>query len=894
MHRFDPERLDYLFHRAVSLDPSERDQFLVNECSSEPDLMEFVQTLLAADSATYTFVNPVGALAPPSSSSSSSSLDGNNGFDSLAEGTMVGAYRILRELGRGGMGTVFLAERSDGQYQQLVAIKVIHAGLGDRSLVNRFQRERQILARLSHPAIATLFDGGVTPDQRPYLVMEYVEGEPITDYCERNALSLRRRLELFVEVCGAVQEAHRSLIVHRDIKPSNILVTAAGRPKLLDFGIAKILSDNREDDGADTKTGLAFTPDYASPEQVRGEPVGTPTDVYLLGALLFELVTGRRTFVSGTSPFEKLRAVTQDDPPRPSEVAIRQADRRGLRGDVDRIILHALEKDPHRRYPSVDAMAADTQRYLAGFPVQARGASLVYRAGKFVRRNRTWVAAALAVFVLGALGLARIVRSERVASAERDRAERRFREVRELANSYVFEFDSKLAAIPGTTKVRTQMNHRSLVYLDRLLAEAAGDTALQRELANAYTKLAVVQGVPIYANIGDSVSAVASIEKAIGLRRMVLSANPGSTEDQLSLASTILTRGYISLAAGDPEAALKSHSEAMRLTEGLLAGTSKPSGRLLNVTVSALEAVAGDYGGNGYGAHTGNPVAALPLLERAMELTIQEGEVREHEPDAAARNLYRYSNQAVVELLRGRLESQELRHGAMEVSQRFDHALKLLHTPGIDDKNAEIRRKVMVTQMWWAADQLDHGQVEQARTLLLRCREISSSLLQSDPENATARADDYVVRVLAAEADLRTGRQTDWTPIQRVLDAQSKLLEGDPERRNANELASEELRAARLALSLRRFDLARRWFYGVIDVAGRTVEKHGSDAKAQMDLAEARIGLAQVLSHVGGDPTAARDRELAVEALRQMLARHGENPRAKALLEAAREPASVH
>jgi non-specific serine/threonine protein kinase/serine/threonine-protein kinase len=873
---YDSARVESLFHAAADLPESEREPFLERECAGDSELLELVRSLLIADQAIYPLSSPVKSGIV----SSLTAVDSTP----LEPGARLGAYRVIRELGRGGMGTVFLAGRADGQYERLVAIKVISAGGGDPTLAERFQRERQILARLDHPAIARLIDGGVTSDQRPYLVMEYVDGEPITVFCERRQLNVRQRLELFLLVCAAVRAAHRNLIVHRDIKPSNILVTAAGEPKLLDFGIAKILSD--EQDHQHSKTLIAFTPDYASPEQVRGEFVSTPTDVYQIGTLLFELLSGQRPFgSSGGSSYEILMAVTQNDPPRPSSVATRETDRRAIRGDLDRIILHALEKDPVQRYSSADALAADIQRHLDGFPVLARGVSIGYRAGKFVRRNSKWVIAAVTAAILAMAGFVQIVRSERIANAQRAKAERRFQEVRELANSYVFEMDASLSAIPGTTKVRAGMNRRVLKYLDRLSAEASGDLGLERELAAAYTKLAVVQGVSMYANIGDPANALKSIEKAIELRKAVLSGSGSNPADEFALAAATLIRGHVRLGIGDLDGALQAHQDALQRCEALLARTPRPSGKLLNVTVSALEAVAGDFGGNGAGVHTGDPGAALPLLDRAMELTIREGEVRAHEPDSGRLNSYRYSNQAVVELLRGRLLAMELRRPLDESTIHFQNAMQLLTTTGSNLNDAEIKRKLLVTQIWWAAALLDERKPEPARTLLERCRELSSDLLRIDPDNRAAILDDCLVEILDSEAEALAGTGSAWTRIQKVIDAERAMLEnGSDDAAVESALTSEELRAAKVALARGRFELAQRWFTDVTRMAELRILAHPTDGKTRMDLAAARIGLARIYETERKAADAKRLRGLAASAAQQVVERHSGNPRAQALL----------
>ncbi len=330
-----------------------------------------------------------------------------------AVGIRVGPYEVLRELGRGGMGVVYLAARADEQFRKRVAIKVIKTGPDEEGVIRRFRRERQILASLDHPNVARLLDGGATGDGRPYFVMEYIEGHPLHEYCDRHRLSIVDRLKVFQQVCSAVAYAHRNLIVHRDLKPSNIIVTADGIPRLLDFGIAKLLNPELSAE-TPTVTGLALTPEYASPEQARGDVVTTASDVYSLGVLLYELLTGHRPYRLKTRlPMEVLKAVCEQEPERPSTI-VRQAedttdgsravvitpegvsrardltpDRLGrrLRGDLDNIVLMALRKEPLRRYASAEALSEDLRRYLEGLPVKARKGTSAYRAGKYVKRH---------------------------------------------------------------------------------------------------------------------------------------------------------------------------------------------------------------------------------------------------------------------------------------------------------------------------------------------------------------------------------------------------------------------------------------------------------------------------------------------------------------------------
>jgi serine/threonine protein kinase len=432
-------------------------------------------------------------------------------------GERIGAYELVREIGRGGMGAVYLARRADHEYNKEVAIKLLKRGTDTDEVLRRFRAEREILARLEHPNIARLLDGGTTQDGLPYFVMEYVPGARITDFCFANNLSIHERIQLFLKVCAALQLAHQNLIVHRDIKPANILVTPDGEPKLLDFGIAKLLDPTDDPIDITVAERQRLTPAYASPEQVRGEPITTVSDVYALGALLYELLAGQgphRFSRAHPSPTELLDVVAEQEPARPSSVAADSHKRHRLRGDLDRILLKALRKDPAERYRGVGSFAEDLRRYLDGLPVRARPATLSYRAGKFLRRNKSGVAIA-AVLAIGAIaGSVMMLVSARNAELQARRAQRHFEDVRQLANSFLFEFHNAIATLPGATAARQLVVNRALEYLDKLSREARGDTALQIELAEAYLRVGDVQGKPYTANLGDSEGAVRSYSKA--------------------------------------------------------------------------------------------------------------------------------------------------------------------------------------------------------------------------------------------------------------------------------------------------------------------------------------------------------------------------------------------
>ena len=370
------ERVKKIVGDAMDLAREQRAAFVSGACAEDADLRREVETLLRADDPE----SPV--------------------LDLDRAPTRIGVYRIVGEIGRGGMGTVYLGERDDGHFEQRVAIKVIKRGMDSEAVLRRFYAERRILARMQHPGITRIFDGGMYED-RPYFVMEYLEGEPILEYCRKRKLDVAARVRLFLEVCGAVEHAHRNLVLHRDIKGSNILVEKSGSPKLLDFGIAKVLEEDAKEDTAVAQRPL--TPQSASPEQVMGEPLTMAADVYSLGLLLFDLLTGARPYEVKTSSLEEMtRVICRTPAPKPSTVARAGGEAQELRGDLDNVVLKALEKEPARRYQSAAELSADLRAYLEGRPVAARAGSGWYRARKFAGRHKKPLAvAALALIAIG-------------------------------------------------------------------------------------------------------------------------------------------------------------------------------------------------------------------------------------------------------------------------------------------------------------------------------------------------------------------------------------------------------------------------------------------------------------------------------------------------------------
>jgi serine/threonine protein kinase len=483
---------------------------------------------------------------------------GSSGY----EGRLIGSYRLRERIGEGGMGEVYLADR-EGEFRQQVAVKLIRAGMANPEVVRRFVIERQTLAALNHPHIVRLLDGGATEEGLPYLVVEYVKGTPIDRYSDDRKLGIGERLRLFVDASMAVHHAHQSLIVHCDLKPGNILVTAEGQPMLLDFGIAKLLDPVSI--GISLKTAQtrqrSYTALYASPEQLRGEPVGTASDIYSLGVVLYELLTGHGPYRAKAtdSVVEWVRCVCEQDPEPPSAALDRVDEiqneddgsieivtpervgrnrdgdlpslRRRLRGDLDAIVLKALRKDPKERYGSVDQMAEDIRRHLTGRPVLARRNTARYVVNKFLQRHKLGAAAAVLLGVTLVGGVAATLWQARVAA-------RRFDDVRRLARTFLFDVHDSIQDLPGATAARALIVKTGTDYLDRLARDSGGDASLQRELAEGYLKIGDVEGDAFASNLGNPVQAIGNYRKALSIAERVLARSPKDPRTRWIVAQT--------------------------------------------------------------------------------------------------------------------------------------------------------------------------------------------------------------------------------------------------------------------------------------------------------------------------------------------------------------------
>jgi tetratricopeptide (TPR) repeat protein len=515
------------------------------------------------------------------------------------------------------MGAVYLAHRADGQFDQRVAIKLIDLPLATDFFRERFKQERQILAGLQHPYIARLLDGGVTADGDLYLAMEYVDGTPIHRFCDARKLPVAERLKLFVCVCEAVQFAHQNLVVHRDLKPDNIFVAEDGTPRLLDFGTAKLTSPNlAAQEGDLTRQGFqAYTPQYASPEQVLGNPITTASDTYSLGVLLYLLLTGSLPYeIKDLNQATLMRVICEEPPRRPT---VAPGSNQRLDGDLEAILQKALRKEPQERYRTAEQLAADIQDYLEGRPVAARKGTFRYRAGKFIRRNRVGIAAAALLALTLAAGVAGVLWQWREATEQRRRAEARSADLRELSNSLLSELDEAIKELPGSTGVQKLLVTRVLEHLDRMAKDAQGDRQTQLDLVNAYVRLGNIQGNAYDQNLGDPAGGLASLGKALAIAGPL--AADGNDRDSLHALATVEdARSEILWQTFHLPEAVDAMHQAVRSFDSLLADPHTPAA-LIGEAASSYAALADEYGAPGTN-NMNDPEDALKNYRKAIEL----------------------------------------------------------------------------------------------------------------------------------------------------------------------------------------------------------------------------------------------------------------------------------
>jgi len=736
----------------------------------------------------------------------------------------IGPYALKRMLGRGGMGAVYLAVRDEGQIKQRVAIKVIRRGMDTKDILRRFDLERQVLASLNHPNIARLYEGGMTTDGRPYFVMEYVEGQPIDEFADTRRLSITERLQLFECVCDAVHHLHVNLVVHRDLKPGNVLVTKDGDPKLVDFGIAKLLHPGLSpSDAGPTATEMRLmTPEYASPEQVRGDPITIASDIYSLGVVLYELLTGHRPYrLKSRVRREVARVICEEDPERPSTAVSRveQIDappptpgapseghgktitpesvsrtregrpdrlRRRLEGDVDNIVLMAMRKEPMRRYPSAEAFGEDLRRHLRDLPVTARPDALGYRAAKFVRRNRTGVAAAalVALSLTGGMGVATWQAIEAAAARERaeaalEKAEHNAEQRQELALRFMLDFHGAIKRLAGATEARSMLVETALRQLEDLEREAEreSDLELRNQVAEALLRLGEVQGGLQGGHLGRSAEAMRSVERAVEIRRELVRESPENAEWQGELGAALIQMHHIQKRVGDTTASLGTAREALAAFE--VAASLRPDdGRFARRIGVAKQLIADDLWGMGqrraaldmyeevaalrerllaeqpidvaidrlrrdlsvtlirigfYGGEMGEDEAGLAALRRALEVR-EQALAEKPESGQAARDVL-IARYYLANALR---DAEQWEEASNEIRKALASAERLAEA---DSVNARARRDLALMNETAANIATERGEIDEAIERWRTVRAIAESMVRSDPDDAIAARD---------------------------------------------------------------------------------------------------------------------------------------------------------
>jgi serine/threonine protein kinase/predicted negative regulator of RcsB-dependent stress response len=872
--RLGPERrkqVKHLFQAALELDPGRRAGFLEEACGEDITLREEVEALISLREGVESFNKTVTIHDRADTFSEDTTAELGLGRTSLLGGSgysaeqlnhsFIGNYRIIREIGHGGMGAVYLAARADDEFQKQVAIKVLKRGMDTDFTIRRFRTERQILAALDHPNIARLLDGGTTPDGRPYFVMEYIEGRPLIEYCNGRNLSTRERLLLFRHVCSAVQYAHQNLVIHRDIKPGNILVTADSIPKLLDFGIAKLLNPELQAQPADhTATSMRLlTPQYASPEQVRGDAITTATDVYLLGVLLYELLTGQRPFhITSSAPHEIFKVICEQEPDRPSTAVTRAARasdtkssnktvavarpsgkdldarveklRRQLSGDLDNIVLMAMRKEPERRYGSVSELSEDIRRHLEGRPVRARKDTFSYRTSKFVRRNRAAVTAAAFVLLILIAGIVATTWAAMEARKERARAEKRFNEVRLLANSFMFELHDAIENLSGSTPARELLVRRAVEYLDSLASESGDDQELQRELATAYQKVGDVQGNPYSPNLGDSDGALASYRKALEIRERIAQANPANVEDLRALSSSLSRVGDILWAKGDAPAALETYRKGLAIDEELASSSSEKAVRrnlwIAYRRTAYAQAQVGDFAG------------AVETFNKSREIIEQLAAIEPNDPQVMRDVSANYTSLGEVVGEMGDLAGAlEYFRKSLDIDRRLAEA---------DPANAKARDEVGVSFANVGEALKRMGDVDGALESYRKSLELFEATSKADPTNAQSSRN---VAVESRNVGEMLERKRDipgaLSSYRRALEISERLVAADP----SNILLTTEQAGnlARIALALAKGGIET----AAIDNADRAVAVAEQVSGNNPDNAELQAFAAFIFAYKG-------------------------------------------
>jgi tetratricopeptide (TPR) repeat protein len=767
-------RIEAIFSEALAAPSEERNALIEARSNGDQELAAEVASLLKA-------------CEVEESLTASRQLAPKAGRETGAESKAIGPYVLDRLLGRGGMGAVYLAHRADGQFEQQVAIKLIDLPLATGLFRDRFRQERQILAGLQHPFIARLLDGGVTASGDLYLAMEYVDGVPIHRFCAEKHLTEAQRLTLFLRVCEAVEFAHQNLVVHRDLKPDNILVADDGTPRLLDFGTAKLLSPTLAVPGSElTREGYqSFTPQYASPEQVLGNPITTASDTYSLGVLLYLILTGAMPYdLKEFTTAEMLRAICEESPRRPSQAT--GADDR-LDADLEAILLKALRKEPRERYLTAEQLASDIRAYLGGQPVAARQGTLRYRTCKFARRNRLALAGAAFLAVTLVAGVAGVAWQARVADAERRKAEARSADLRLLSNSLLSELDEAIKQLPGSTGVQKLLVTRVLEHLDRMAQDAQGDRLTRLDLVDAYVRLGNIQGNPYDQNLGDPDGGLSSLDKAIALAEPLA---PDGSSDQKALRALAIaqeSRSEILFGTARTQEAIVSMQASVKTYDRSIE-TPGVSANLICDVASAYGTLGDELGQTGT-ASLADTAAALKAFRKSIAL------------DDRALGI----DPNFVRAKRG-LSINQMKIGNVEMETDPALALKDFQTameradalPKAEQENLSTLRMRAMLMRKKANALVQLGEYSKATELFTQVARIHQYFVAADSQDLRALADLEVIlndealgfetaaepALAAAGGDRRLSLATDEQLLIRTAEIIDKMLKQDPSNEN--------------------------------------------------------------------------------------------------------------
>jgi len=758
-------KIELIYHSALEQEGGHRTAFLEQECAGDESLRQEVESLLAEERGTD------GFLEAPALEVAARELATSSGPGAATHPATIGRYRILKLIGEGGMGTVYQAEQEEPR--RVVALKVVKLGLAAPDRLRRFRKESQALARLQHPGIAQIYDSGSADagfGPQPYFVMEFIDGMTLGRYAEIHRLDLRQKLLLVVRICDAVHHAHQRGLIHRDLKPGNILVDKSGQPKVLDFGVARFLEqDSRDGDPGTMRTDmgqLVGTLAYMSPEQVLGDPleVDTRSDVYSLGVILYELLSGRLPYeVHHRQLPEAVQKIREADP-APLTSLDRDSD-----GDIEIIVRKALEKDKARRYSSAADLGADLQRSLNHEPITARPPSASYKLKKFIRRHRAGAAVGALTLVTLCGATVSVAWEARIARQERDRAQRRFNDVRKLARQVIFDLEYKLAAIPGTTQVRKDLVSTALDYLDGLAKDSFADPGLQAELAVAYLRIGDIQGNPDTQNLGDLPSAVQSYAKAEQLARALAAERPSGKAKGL-LVVVLNAEAYGAFYADKSDGAAKA-MEALGIARER--SGSEPASTEAQLQLGAALACAAKFADK-QGLPSAYRLEALSLFENMLA---RQPKDRERLRNAALAHKY------IAGILLGKADPEGA-FGHLKRAEELDRACVRLAP-----NNPQSRMDLAIDLNQWSEYYEWQGDIRKGIEYSQSAVAIRRELMSADPKDA--RAQDRLAYSLNELGEL-----------QLKVSAHQALASYQEAKSIAERLQTESLRAERLARSL--------------------------------------------------------------------------------------------